>query len=210
MPSDHCNHSEKTSTDEAKITSILHNLTKMKTANAIEVFDVSQHELQREVSRCMGTHNNLSSCGHQEGRRLSERRRRLHRMASELLARASTTDVPTVLRRRRRSTPTPNVIAEEASHVVQGSECEQGHGQSRNPRSSRRKSLLSRARSLRSVKSLSDLKAIARRREHKSQHGSSLAEGQDQAGRTIECEVVRMRSVNSAASAPLYLFRAAE
>lgn len=210
MPSKHCNYSVKVSTDETKITSILYNLTKTKTATAVGVFDSSQHELEREVSRYMGTHNDLSTCGYQERRRQPVHRERLHRVASRLLARATTTNAPTVLCRRRHSTPTPNVIAEEASHVTQELEREQNHGQSQKPRASRRRSLLSRARSLRGVKSLSDLKAIARRMELQGQHGASIAERHDQTERKIKCEVVRMRSVNSATSAPLYLFRADE
>lgn len=208
MPSESCNPSANASTDEAEITSILRNITKIGTTTAIEVFNVSQHELQHVSSRRTEIHNDLFPYGDQEQRRLSERRGPLHRVASRLLARATTADAPIVLRRRRHSTPT--AIVEEASHMVQEFEREQSHGQSRKPRPSRRKSLLNRARSLRGVKSLSDLKAIARRRELKGQHESPLAKRQGQARERIDCAVVRMRSVNSAASAPLYLLRAAE
>lgn len=208
-PSEHRSPSVKASTDETKPTRILHNFTKMKTTVAVDVLDVSQHELRSQVSRRMGNYNDLSSHGHQERRRQSERRGRMHRVASKWLARATASDTPNVLRRRRRhSTPTP--IFEEANTMVQAAEREQSDGQPRKSKFGRRKSLLSRARSLRGVKSLSDLKTIARRKESKVQRGSPLAERGGQAGGTIECAVVRMRSVNSATSAPLYFSGTAE
>ncbi|CAD0093761.1 unnamed protein product [Aureobasidium mustum] len=173
----------------------------MKTTIAVDVLDVSQHELQRAVSRRMEIHNDPIFYGDQERRRQSERRGRVHRMASKWLARATASDAPNVLRRRRHSTPTP--ILEEANTMVQAAEREQSDGQPRKSRFGRRKSLLSRARSLRGVKSLSDLKTIGRRKELKGQRGSSSAERQTRTGGIIECAVVRMRSVNSATSAPL-------
>jgi hypothetical protein len=119
-------------------------------------------------------------------------------MASKWLGRATTTDAPTVLRRRRHSTPTPSI--EEEDHLEQeaGRELEQRSPRPRMPRPGRRKSLLSRARSLRGVKSLSDLKIATRRGDKsKGQGGALHAEREDQA-RDGQCAVVRMGSVNSA------------
>ncbi|KAI4719698.1 hypothetical protein E4T48_04153 [Aureobasidium sp. EXF-10727] len=146
------------------------------------------------------THENGLSVGNQERRRQFVRRGRLHRVASKLLGRCTTTTgAPTVLQSRRHSTPI--AIVEEESNAVQPD----GH-EITLTKPSRRKSLLSRARSLRGVKSLSDLKLVARKRER----GKGRREILDQAGRTSECAVVRVRSVHSATSAPLYLFREAE
>jgi hypothetical protein len=126
-------------------------------------------------------------------------------MASKWLGRATTTDAPTVLRRRRHSTPIPSI---EEDHVAQeaGREREQRSPQPRVSRPGRRNSLFSRARSLRGVKSLSDLKTATRKgAKSKVQRGSCHTERQDQA-REGQCAVVRMGSVNSAWSAPLYFF----
>lgn len=204
----HQNPSVKASTDKTKVTSVLNNLTIIKTTTDLDVLNVSSHDFRGDESRHIDTNAGPSFYGDQKRRRQSERRGRLHRVASKLLARAMTTDAPALLHRRRHSTPTR--IVEETNNVVQEAEREQNDRQTRKPRPSRRKSLLSRARSLRGVKSLSDLKTIARRRELKGQCGSSPVERQDQAGATIECALVTMRSVNSATVGPLCLFRAAE
>ncbi|KAI4730060.1 hypothetical protein E4T49_02113 [Aureobasidium sp. EXF-10728] len=167
------------------------NVTETKTDTDIDV--------SVDVFRLPGlvrTHDDGLSGGYQERRRQFVRRGRLHRVASKLLGRYSTTTgTPTVLRRRRHSTPI--AIVEEESNAVQPD----GH-ETTLMKPSRRKSLLSRARSLRGVKSLSDLKSVARTRER----GKGRREILGQAGRVGECAVVRMRSVHSATSAPLYLF----
>jgi hypothetical protein len=130
-------------------------------------------------------------------------------VASKWLGRDMTTSAPKVLRRRRKhSTPTPDV--EAAGHVTQevGHERRQGDPQ---PRMSRRRSLLSRARSLRGVKSLSDLRIGSRRGEKsKGQSGSLYVERSEQAREGLQCVVIRMSSVNSASSAPLYVLTGAE
>lgn len=109
------------------------------------------------------------------------------------------------MRRRRFSTP---VLAMEE---VQGRDCgnDTAEEQATSARIGRRKSLLSRARSLRGVKSLSDLKAatVGAVRIDKDRRGqeSSQTDGREQ-GAMFECAVVRVKSVNSATSAPLYTF----
>ncbi|KEQ63228.1 uncharacterized protein M437DRAFT_47690, partial [Aureobasidium melanogenum CBS 110374] len=201
------NPSVKASTDKRKATNVLNNLTIIETTTEFDILNVPQRECQVDEAGCADTEDDPSFYGDQKRRRQSDFRGRVHQVASRLLARAlATDDGLTVLRRRRHSTPTP--IEDQTSNLVQEAEREQNDGQSRNSRPSRRKSLLSRARSLRGAKSMSDLKTIARSRELKGQRGSSPSEEQDQAGGRIECAVVRMRSINSARSAPLYFSRA--
>lgn len=198
----------KASTDKRKATNVFNNLTIIETTTEFDVLNVPQREYQEDEAGCVDTDDDPSFYGDQKRRRQSDFRGRVHQVASRLLARALATDGSTVLRRRRHSTPTP--IEDQTSNLVQKAEREQNNGQSRKSRPSRRKSLLSRARSLRGAKSMSDLKTIARRRELKGQRGSPPSEEQDQAGGRTECAVVRMRSINSARSAPLYFSRASE
>ena len=133
-------------------------------------------------------------------------------MASKWLGRDTTTSAPNVLRRRRKhSTPTQG--GEDIDHMTRaaGNEHEQSNLQSRMPRPGRRKSLLSRARSLRDVKSLSDLRIGSRKGEKSKGHrDSSHMERSSQAREGLQCAVIRMSSVNSASSAPLYFFAGAE
>lgn len=159
--------------------------------------DVSQHEFWHEVPGRIKLKERPKSQEQTHGR--------LHRAASRFLTKAANTSVPTAMRRRRFSTP---VLAMEE---VQGRDCgnDTAEEQATSARIGRRKSLLSRARSLRGVKSLSDLKAatVGAVRIDKDRRGqeSSQTDGREQ-GAMFECAVVRVKSVNSATSAPLYTF----
>lgn len=130
-------------------------------------------------------------------------------MASKWLGRGTTTHAPKVLQRRRHSTPVS--IVEEADHVAQGVRNEQRESQAQMPRPGRRKSLLSRGRLLRPVKSLSDLVTANRKVDKsKDQQESLHVETPNRPRKGLLCTVVRMTSVNSASSAPLYFFGGAE
>jgi hypothetical protein len=88
-------------------------------------------------------------------------------------------------------------VAHEARHE------EQDDPQPRVSRPSRRKSLLSRARSLSRVKSLSDLR---RGERSKDQHECMHLGKQNQTREGLQCAVVRRESVSGAPCAPLYFF----
>ena len=127
-------------------------------------------------------------------------------MASKWLGRGTKDTRPNVLHRRRHSTPPP--VIEEADHVAQqaGYERRRSDPQSQMPRPSRRRSLLSRGRLLRPVKSLSDLRTATRAGDKSKDQAETLNRTRD----GLQCAVVRMTSVNSASSAPLYFFEEAE
>ncbi|KAI5193536.1 hypothetical protein E4T38_09913 [Aureobasidium subglaciale] len=174
-------------------------------------FDVTRRDFWHEVPGRIKMHDKRASTEEQERRRLFERRGRLHRVVSKFLAKASNTNAPAVLRRRRHSTST--LVVERANALVQDDRHGEGQDaeQAQVAKPSRRKSLLSRARSLRGVKSLSDLRVAARKGDKgKGQSGYPQTRRNGQVEGVFECAVVRMKSVHSATSAPLYFFRGAE
>ncbi|KAI5237187.1 hypothetical protein E4T43_08104 [Aureobasidium subglaciale] len=176
--------------------------------------DVSRRNFWHEVPGRIKMHDKRAFNEEQERRRLFERRGRLHRVASKFLAKASNTNAPAVLRRRRHSTST--LVVERTNVLVQDDRHGDGQdaGQARVAKPNRRKSLLSRARSLRGVKSLSDLRAVARKEDKgdkgKNQSGCPQTQRCGQVEGVFECAVVTMKSVHIATSAPLYFFRGAE
>lgn len=114
-----------------------------------------------------------------------------------------------MLQRRRHSTPIS--VVEEAIPVSQEASNDQNESQARISRPSPSKSLLSRGRSLRMVKSLSDLRKASRKDIKSKDPPVSLhAETLNQTGDGLHYAVVGMTSVNSASSAPLYSFEGAE